>query len=204
MKPTKKNNFFTFIFSFLPGAAEMYMGFMKNGFSILAIFFVMCAMCFAGADFLVPILALIWCYGFFHARNVAKLDDASFAEFKDIYVWEEFDSAKNINVPADKIRTGAAIVLIFVGLGIIWSYVSEIIFKLIPNEYWDYLYPIIYNIPSVVIAIALIAFGVMLISGKKKSLEIPKNAADVVATEVFIAKDVNAEAKKETNEAKEA
>ena len=40
MKPTKKNNFFTFIFSFLPGAAEMYMGFMKNGFSILAIFFI--------------------------------------------------------------------------------------------------------------------------------------------------------------------
>ncbi len=204
MKPTKKNNFFTFIFSFLPGAAEMYMGFMKNGFSILAIFMGACALCVAGADFMMPIVFLIWCYGFFHARNVAKLDDASFAAFDDAYVWEEFDTKRAINVPADKLRIGAAIVLIFVGLGIIWNYVSEIIIKLIPNEYWDYLYPIIYNIPSVVIAIALIAFGVMLISGKKKELAIPKNAADVVATEVFVAKDVKTDAEKESSEAKEA
>ena len=204
MKPTKKNNFFTFIFSFLPGAAEMYMGFMKNGFSILAVFFVACACCVAGADFMMPIVFLIWCYGFFHARNVAKLDDASFAAFEDAYVWEEFDTKRAISVPADKLRIGAAIVLILVGLSMIWSYVSEIVFKLIPNEYWDYLYPIISNIPSLVIAIALIVFGFMLISGKKKELEIPKNAADVVATEVFIAKDVKDETEKDTNEAKEA
>ena len=204
MKPTKKNNFFTFIFSFLPGAAEMYMGFMKNGFSILAVFFIACALCVAGADFMMPIVFLIWCYGFFHARNVAKLDDASFAAFDDAYVWEEFDTKRAINVPADKLRIGAAAVLILVGLSMIWSYVSEIVFKLIPNEYWDYLYPIISNIPSLVIAIALIVFGFMLISGKKKELVMPNNAADVVATEVFIAKDVKNDTEKDTNEAKEA
>ena len=39
MKQKKKSRFLTFIFSFLPGAAEMYMGFMKNGFSLMMIFF---------------------------------------------------------------------------------------------------------------------------------------------------------------------
>ena len=39
MKPKKKNKFFTFLCSFLPGAAEMYMGFMKMGISLLVVFF---------------------------------------------------------------------------------------------------------------------------------------------------------------------
>ena len=38
MKPRKKNNFFTLVCSFCPGAAEMYMGFMKSGLSLLVVF----------------------------------------------------------------------------------------------------------------------------------------------------------------------
>ena len=38
MRQQKKNKFFTFIFSFMPGAAEMYMGFMKQGVCLLALF----------------------------------------------------------------------------------------------------------------------------------------------------------------------
>ena len=39
--PTRRNKFFTFIFSFCPGAAEMYMGFLHNGLSLLAVFMLM-------------------------------------------------------------------------------------------------------------------------------------------------------------------
>ena len=35
----KKSKFLTFIFSLLPGAGEMYMGFMKMGVSLMAEFF---------------------------------------------------------------------------------------------------------------------------------------------------------------------
>ena len=34
----KKNKFLTFIFALLPGAAEMYMGFMKMGLTLLSLF----------------------------------------------------------------------------------------------------------------------------------------------------------------------
>ena len=39
MKQQKKGKFLTFMFSFIPGAAEMYMGFMKMGVSLMALFF---------------------------------------------------------------------------------------------------------------------------------------------------------------------
>ena len=38
MKKTKRNKFLTFLFSLIPGGAEMYMGFMKMGASLLSIF----------------------------------------------------------------------------------------------------------------------------------------------------------------------
>ena len=36
--PHRKNSFFTFLFSFVPGAGEMYMGFMKQGLSLMTLF----------------------------------------------------------------------------------------------------------------------------------------------------------------------
>ena len=35
----KKSSFLTFCFSFLPGAGQMYMGFMKRGISLMSSFF---------------------------------------------------------------------------------------------------------------------------------------------------------------------
>ena len=34
----KKNRFWTFLFSLFPGAGEMYMGFMKQGVSLMTLF----------------------------------------------------------------------------------------------------------------------------------------------------------------------
>ncbi len=183
MKPTKKNNFFTFIFSFCPGAAEMYMGFMKNGFSIMALFFLACGiLMFSSFDFVAAVIALLWFYGFFHARNIAKMDDESFNNFKDVYVWEEFDINGNMKISSEKLRIGTALILILIGLGVIWDYETDIIYKLIPDKLWDYIYPVVRDVPSVVMALAFIAFGIVLIAGKKKELNMPENAADVLAS----------------------
>lgn len=35
---SKKNGFFRFLWSFIPGAGEMYMGFMKQGVTLMAVF----------------------------------------------------------------------------------------------------------------------------------------------------------------------
>ena len=39
MKTKKKSRFLTFCFSMLPGAGEMYMGFMRTGVSLMLLFF---------------------------------------------------------------------------------------------------------------------------------------------------------------------
>ncbi|SFB71739.1 hypothetical protein [Butyrivibrio sp. YAB3001] len=195
MKPTKKNRFFTFIFSFCPGAAEMYLGFMKNGVSMMAIFFGACGLLAITAfDFLLAVIAVVWFYAFFHARNVAKMDDESFAHYKDMYVWEEFDSTGSIKISSDKLRLVASVALILIGASILWSYVTDVIYKLIPESIWGETYQLINSVPNVVIAIALIAAGVILVNGKKKELSNSQNVADVVATNAFTEKDNSKEA----------
>ena len=67
MKRQKKNKFFTFIFSLIPGAAQMYMGFMKQGLSLMALMAVSIVGVTYGLEFFfVPVMALVWFYSFFH------------------------------------------------------------------------------------------------------------------------------------------
>lgn len=196
MRPIKKSRFFTFIFSFCPGAAEMYMGFMKNGLTLMATFFLLCGlMGVTGFDFLMAVIAIVWFYAFFHARNIAKMDDMTFSQFEDVYVWEEFDRKGAFKISSSKLRTVASITLILVGGGILWNYLLDIVARFIPGDYWDYIYPIIDRLPSAIIALALIVAGFVLIRGKKKELTEQQNAADVVASaELFTQKDNTKEA----------
>lgn len=196
MKPIKKSRFFTFIFSFCPGAAEMYMGFMKNGVTMMAVFFLLCGLLAVTAfDFLLAVIAIVWFYGFFHARNIARMDDMTFAQYEDVYVWEEFDRKGAFRIESSKLRIVGAITLILVGGGLLWNYLLDIIARLIPDYLWDYIYPVIDRLPSAIIALALIVAGFILIRGKKKEMENTENAADVVANaELFTQKDNSKEA----------
>ena len=97
MKQKKKNKFYTFILSFMPGAAEMYMGFMKKGVSLMGIFLLsMVIPVFLRLDILAFAAVLVWCYSFFHARNLAASEDVIFEELKDDYIWASFVNERNI------------------------------------------------------------------------------------------------------------
>ncbi len=66
----RKNRFFTFILSFMPGLGHMYLGFMKRGTSImtvfLGIFFLAVSFDLEAICFILPV---IWFYSFFDAIN---------------------------------------------------------------------------------------------------------------------------------------
>jgi hypothetical protein len=57
-----------------------------------------------------------------------------------------------------------------IGAALLWDNFSAIVYKMIPNRYWDLIYPIVNRIPEVVIAILIIAIGFKLIAGKKEEL----------------------------------
>lgn len=84
MKTKKKNRFLTFCFSLMPGAAEMYMGFMRTGTELMLFFLGMIMIpSFLGLEGLSILAVVIWAYGFFHANHLASLSDEEFAQVED-------------------------------------------------------------------------------------------------------------------------
>ena len=61
----QKRGFWLFIFSLIPGAGEMYMGFKKQGISIMFLFWGVFAIgACTGMDWLVFLIPIIWFYSF--------------------------------------------------------------------------------------------------------------------------------------------
>ena len=174
MKQKRKNRFFTFIFSCLPGAAEMYMGFMKNGLTLMIFFFLSFVpiVFFSSFEFLMALGLVIWFFGFFHARNYASMTDTEFDAMEDRYIWEEFPELGNIRIANTTVKKVIAAILIILGCGQLWRYFSGIIYNLIPQNIWNDTYPVVECIPSVAIALLFITVGVLMVRGKKRELDI--------------------------------
>lgn len=173
MKQQKKSKFFTFIFSFIPGAAEMYMGFMKNGVSLMALFMVSLMIPIAvhhSFEMLFLVAVVVWFYAFFHARNLAALPLEEFNALSDSFIWEGIMEEKSVKISNPTLRKwGAGILLVF-GAILLWNNFSSMIYNLIPHRYWDTLYPIVNRIPQVVIAVLIIIIGLKLMAGKKEEI----------------------------------
>ena len=64
-----KNGFLTFCFAFMPGAGQMYQGYMKRGLSLVSLFFGGCALVWL-AEPLMLLLPIVWMYSFFDTFNL--------------------------------------------------------------------------------------------------------------------------------------
>ncbi len=84
---SKKNNFFTFIFSLIPGAGQMYMGFMKRGLSLMSVFFLIIFSTIwqnIGPLFFIALIA--WFYSFFDTHNLRSTPNDEFYTLEDSYI----------------------------------------------------------------------------------------------------------------------
>ena len=171
MKQQKKSKFFTFIFSFIPGAAEMYMGFMRQGLSLMALFMVSIVGIASGIEILfIPAMILIWFYSFFHARNVAALSAEEFSNLPDVFLWEGLAEDRSFKISSPTIRKWAAGILMVIGAVILWDNFYYVVINIIPDRYWDELYPLLDSVPEVVMAVLVIFIGIKLMAGKKEEL----------------------------------
>lgn len=180
MKNRNKNKYILFVFSCLPGAAEMYMGLMHMGSSLLAMFF--CgfgvAIEFSGMDGLLFIPALLWFYGFFHARNLAACDEETFDKVEDVYIWEEFFGERTFRFESGAARKWGGVFLLLGGFSLLWESVSDTVTGLFASavpDYWiDARYQMVTNIlsvvPRAVLSLLLIVLGIRLIRGRKQAL----------------------------------
>lgn len=172
MKQRKKNKLLTLFFSLIPGAAEMYMGFMKKGFSIMTIFTIslMIPIIFQIEVFLC-ISVLVWFFAFFHARNIATSDNETFLSLEDEWIFSNFIDKEQIPSFSRSYQKWFAIILIIFGCGSLLNNCMNMIYNMIPDELWHIFYPIANHIPKILISIVLIVVGVKMIQGKKEEID---------------------------------
>ena len=72
----KKNKLLTFLWSLIPGAGEMYLGFFKMGTSLMALFLLLLSFSGFLNFYVLSLLApVVWFYSFFHTNNLNSLPD---------------------------------------------------------------------------------------------------------------------------------
>ena len=169
MKAKKKNRFLTFCFSLLPGAGEMYMGFMRMGVNLMIAFFLMIFIpSVLMLEGLILFAVVIWFYGFFHANHLASLSDEEFAQTDDAYLFE-MDALVGGKDFVQKYHKWIAGGLIFAGICLLWNTVTDLMYVRFPAVY-EMMRMVGNYVPRLLIAIVIIVIGIHMIKGKKKQL----------------------------------
>ena len=171
MKTKKKGKFLTFCFSMMPGAAQMYMGFMKMGVSQMLLFLlVITVSIWLNQGALAAFCVVAWFYSFFQANHLAGLSDEDFSEVKDEYLFGAGELPGLESLVKAHSRW-IAILLIFLGGCLLWDSMANLFYSVLPDELrfisrtmrriGDY-------VPSLVIGGGIIALGVRMMQGKKE------------------------------------
>ena len=169
MKAKKKNRFLTFCCSLLPGAGEMYMGFMRMGVSLMLLFFLAIFVpAVLRLDVLISFAFIVWFYGFFHANHLAALGDEEFAQIEDTYLFE-MDALANGKDFVQKYHKWIAGGLIAAGIFLLWNSATDVMYGRFPVVY-EIMLTIGNYVPRVFVAIVIIVIGINMIKGKKKQL----------------------------------
>ena len=166
-----KNGFLTFCCAFIPGAGQMYQGYMKRGLSLIL------TACLIGmvSSLLNPVLLLlvvVWMYSFFDTFNLRAQIIADTAPEDDYLV--HFD-------PRDK-RLARALLdshklvgWALIALGAMVAY-QNIIMRVLGDVMWRWgqnnpffraVYLMLDELPEVVVCVALIVCGLWLVRGPK-------------------------------------
>lgn len=157
----KKNAFLTFIFACIPGAGQMYYGYMKRGTSLLVYF---CLFIMLGAIIspLVVGVAVVYMFSFFDTYDLIRHMAAGEPKEDSLLVLGNYEEIKKL-LPQHNKLIGWGLV----GIGV-WAlyetFISNWLYTLLCNLVGNgYAYDIITGIPNVVIAALLIFAGLKLL-----------------------------------------
>ena len=164
----KKNSFLTFLFACIPGAGQMYYGYMRRGLSMTLIF---CLACMAGT-LLPPLFLLapvVWMYSFFDTYDLIRYMAAGSPK-EDDYLWGDrvdWNVIRHMTPSAGKVVGWG---LILVGVWVIWAtWIAPLISGLFYTLGLDYYIvdDFLRQVPTLLVAGALIWLGVRLLHRSK-------------------------------------
>ncbi|MBQ9989928.1 MAG: hypothetical protein IJP31_03150 [Lachnospiraceae bacterium] len=169
----KRGKLITFLCSLIPGAAEMYMGFMKKGISLMAVFIlsIVVPSVLRVSDVFILFAVLIWFYSFFHARNLVACKEEEFWALADEYVWASFLEGREVKVTNPTLRKWGAGILIVYGVSQLWHIAARWIYYMIPDYLWEVVSMFVDEVPQILVSVVIIIIGLKLIAGKKEELD---------------------------------
>lgn len=169
----KKNGILTFLFAFVPGAGQMYQGYMKRGLSLITMFclFIM-AGSMTGLDPLIVGCLTVWMYSFFDTFNLRAqivADNAPEDDYLVHFNWQD-ERMQKFMMDSHKLLGWALI-----ALGAMAAY-ENIIMRVLGDVMWRWgqnnpffraIYLMLDELPQIVACVALVVCGVWLVRGPK-------------------------------------
>lgn len=179
----KKNRLWTFVFSLIPGAGEMYFGLYRQGISLMLTFLALLFIPIAINLSVFCVLAIVvWFYSFLHVHNMRHMPVEEFLTTEDKCVWEGLNIQFRWN---STYKLVVALLLIVAGVFLLWNNFIDLLWYILPNNIIaDFFYSLTYRLPRIVIALIIIFLGVKLIGGKKKEMEQEEEADCVEYTDI--------------------
>lgn len=179
----KKNGFLTFICACIPGAGQMYYGYMKRGVSLISYF---CLFTGLGVIF-GPIMILdivVYMFSFFDTYDLIRYlaaGDPKPDEFLIPTDWKKKMSQLEHMPPKMNRMVGWGLLLVGAYVlyqNVLWPIVSSVLERL--GVYWSTIYQINEAIPSIVVAVILIGYGCRLLGvGKYAAKDAHKDTDDL-------------------------
>lgn len=165
----QRSKFWNFCLACMPGAGQMYLGFFKQGISLMSIFMGCCAIIsLIGVDAIAFALPVIWFYAFFDALNKNSLSADEFSKLEDD--WLIIKDTDELKFNVKKVRIIAAVILILIGINSLYNGVISFCYQLgidLDNTVFGL---IRYALPKLVFSVLIIGVGIYLIKGKRESI----------------------------------
>lgn len=166
----QKRGLWLFLFSLIPGAGEMYMGFKKQGVSIMTLFFGIFALgAVTQMDFLVFLAPIIWFYSFFNVHNLKSLSEEEFYSVEDNYVLHLDQVLDGTGGILKKHRTLVSVLLIIFGISILWNNFTDLLYWILPSALAEFFDAFSYRLPQIVIGVLIILAGLYLLADRDKA-----------------------------------
>lgn len=177
----EKSRLLLFLFSFMPGAGQMYLGMMKKGVCFMTLFCgIFSFTILFRLEFVLFLLPIVWFYSFFDSFNSGHftyeermVQDADFFFDLSGFLGEHLDgilAKRHVFIGAASIFLGVYILLNHVLRS--WIYCLD---EFVPGLAATVI-GIFNKLPTCVIAIIIIWWGIRLMKGETKSTSLP--AAD--------------------------
>ena len=178
----QKNGILTFLFAFIPGAGQMYQGYMKRGLSLILI---CCAICMVAA-LISPaafFLIVVWMYSFFDTFNLRAQIATGTAPTDDYLVHFDPKDKRLVQMMLDSHKLVGWTLIAF---GVLIAY-ENILMNALNDLMWRWgkdnpffraFYLVMDQLPQVVVCVALIICGIWLVKGPKAGRKPEGSSAD--------------------------